>query len=60
MPEYYAGMGGGNRFKLTFRRLDPSLALPRIKYESSGAPGCVPRWNRNFSYNSLGRKRRLQ
>jgi len=35
MPEYYAGMGGGNRFKLIFRHLDPSLAIRRIRYESS-------------------------
>jgi hypothetical protein len=42
MPEYYAGVGGGNRFGLTFWRHDPSFATRRTRYEWSGALDASP------------------
>jgi hypothetical protein len=59
MPEYYAGMGGGNRFELIFAPIQ-SLEIQCIKYESPAALDASPDVIAILVYNSLGRKRRLQ
>jgi hypothetical protein len=60
MLEYHAGLGRERRSGLTSAAVSLGLTIRRIRIRIICLAGCAFQCDCNFSYNSLGRKRRLQ